>query len=279
MVVLQVQDLSRRRYKRGYPYPGGYEAAVSELVREGLVDSDRIGIIGFSRTCFYVMETLTTSTLHVKAASITDGVMGNYLQHMIMVDEPGFSELAGATIGAQPFGMGLQLWLKRSPLFNMDKVSAALQVVAEGRPDLACMWEPYAAMRYLHKPVDLILLNDNEHILSNPGARLASQGGAVDWMRFWLQDYEDPSPRKAEQYLRWRELRKLRDAEPQPMPTSLTGKQVPAYGISRVAGTYVHIQEKLASPYKETVPNSDDTANAKILDRNAVCGESRSRSC
>jgi len=52
---------------------------VSELVKEGLVDPERIGIIGFSRTCFYVMETLTTSTLHIKAASITDGVMGDYL--------------------------------------------------------------------------------------------------------------------------------------------------------------------------------------------------------
>jgi len=30
-------------------------------------------------------------------------------------------------------------------------------------------------MRYLHKPVDLILLNNNEHVLSNPAARLASQ--------------------------------------------------------------------------------------------------------
>jgi hypothetical protein len=68
-------------------------------------------------------------------------------------------------------------------------------------------------MRYLHKPVDLILLNDNEHVLSNPAARLVSQGGTVDWMRFWLQDYEDPIPDKAAQYVRWRELRKLCDAD------------------------------------------------------------------
>jgi hypothetical protein len=75
------------------------------------------------------------------------------------------------------------------------------------------MWEPYAAMRYLRKPVDLILLNNNEHVLSNPQARLVSQGGTVDWMRFWLQDYEDSSPAKAAQYVRWRELRRLRDTQ------------------------------------------------------------------
>jgi len=61
-------------------------------------------------------------------------------------------------------------------------------------------------MRHLHKPVDLIVLNNNEHVLSNPSARLVSQGGSVDWFRFWLQDYEDPDPSKAEQYRRWENL-------------------------------------------------------------------------
>lgn len=46
----------------------------------------------------------------------------------------------------------------------------------------------------------LNLLNDSEHVLTNPAARLASQGGTVDWMRFWLQDYEDPAAAKTEQY-------------------------------------------------------------------------------
>lgn len=31
----------------------------------------------------------------------------------------------------------------------------------------------------------------------------------LDWFRLWLQDYEDPDPAKAAQYMRWRELRKL----------------------------------------------------------------------
>ena len=69
------------------------------------------------------------------------------------------------------------------------------------------MWEPYAALRYLSKPVDLIVLKDAEHILSNPAARMASQGGTVDWFRFWLQDYEDSDPAKVEQYKRWETLR------------------------------------------------------------------------
>jgi hypothetical protein len=85
-----------------------------------------------------------------------------------------------------------------------------LVVAAGGESLLYMMWEPYAGLRYLQKPVDLTLLNTDEHVLTNPAVRMASQGGSVDWFRFWLQDYEDPNPTKADQYARWRELRGLR---------------------------------------------------------------------
>src|SRR2546426_345721 len=98
-----------------------------------------------------------------------------------------------------------------SPGFNLDKITAPLLVVGEGPASLLGMWEPYAGLRYLHKPVDLIMLNTDEHVLSNPAVRLASQGGTVDWFRFWLQDYEDPDPKKKEQYERWSGLRKMQE--------------------------------------------------------------------
>lgn len=72
---------------------------------------------------------------------------------------------------------------------------------------------PYAQLQYLHKAVDFIVLNFDEHVLTNPATRRASQGGNLDWFRFCLQDYEDPDPAKAEQYARWRELRKLQIAQ------------------------------------------------------------------
>jgi len=183
----------------------GYEAAINQLAADGQVDSSRIGIIGFSRSCLGVMAMLTTSSVRIRAASITDGVMGGYMQYITEVDSPAGSDFE-ATIGARPFGSGLQKWIARSPLFNMDRVTAALLVNSEGRSDLTFMWEPYAAMRYLRKPVDLILLDTHEHILTNPAVRMASQGGSVDWFRFWLQGYEDSDLGKVEQYRRWEQL-------------------------------------------------------------------------
>jgi len=96
----------------------------------------------------------------------------------------------------------------------MDKVQAPLLIVAgEGRSTLLDMWGPYAALRYLKKPVELVVLNSEEHVQSNPAARMVSQGGSVDWFRFWLQDYADPDPAKAGQYRRWEGLRLLQNTQ------------------------------------------------------------------
>ena len=45
----------------------------------------------------------------------------------------------------------------------------------------------------------------------NPSVPVASQDGSVDWFRFWLQDYEDPDPKKKKQYERWRGLKKMQE--------------------------------------------------------------------
>jgi len=193
-----------------------YEAAANELVKTGIADPDNLGIIGFSRTCYHVLEELTAGTLHVKAASITDGINYGYFQYLLSLDFDQsnlFPREADAIIGAPPFGEGLTLWLKRSPTFRMDRVETPLQVVAlDNHHSLVSMWEPYAALRYLRKPVDLIIIPDSEHVMTSPEERMISQGGTVDWFRFWLKGEEDPDPAKADQYARWRELRKQQEA-------------------------------------------------------------------
>jgi len=150
-LVLQVRDCPIRGTPDEAPCQvAGYEAAVRQLVANEMVDPQHVGIIGFSRTCFYVLQALTASKLHFAAASITDGVNEGYLQYLLNVDIDSSNSIAhdaDAIIGARPFGRGLQQWLERSPEFNMDKVIAPVQVVAT-RHGILQMWEPYAALRY-----------------------------------------------------------------------------------------------------------------------------------
>lgn len=226
-VVLQSPDAANCPYTTPQEHSCAisiYEAAVNQLVFEGLVDPERIGIIGFSHSGGYVLDELTAGSLHVKAALIEDADLVDYFRYMTEMDLGSWAlkpQEFDATVGARPFGEGLQLWLKRTPSFNLDRITAPLRIVVHG-PDTFLLgnWQPYAGLRYLHKPVDLILMNPanirgmsiSEHVLSTPALRMVSQGGSVDWFRFWLQGYEDPDPAKMEQYKRWRGLRQMQEA-------------------------------------------------------------------
>ena len=218
IVVLQVEDCPiRDSPEEGPCQMEGYEAAISGLATLGLIDPDRVGIIGFSRTCYYVLNFLSSSAFRFRAASITDGINAGYLQYITSVDTGGNGLVHeyDAMMGASPFGRGLREWLERSPEFNMDKIDTPLQIVALGRPSTLFMWEPYADLRLLDKPVELVVINTSEHILSNPAARAISQGRTVDWFRFWLQGYEDPDPAKAARYKLWEALRSKQPAKKQ----------------------------------------------------------------
>lgn len=214
IVVLQVDERCGASSEEMDCAVAAYESAVRKLTAEGIADPLRVGLIGFSRTCLYVMRTLTASRLSVAAASVTDGVTGSYWQYNIAAGFFNDMHARDEEIinQAQPIGAGLQKWLERSPEFNLDKVAGPLLVNGLGPDSLTYMWDIYAGLHFLHKPVELVMLNIDEHVLSNPRVRLASQGGTVDWFRFWLKGEEDPDPVKAEQYRRWRGLRSLQSA-------------------------------------------------------------------
>ena len=183
----------------------GFEAGAKQLVAEGLVDPQNVGYIGFSRTCYHGMELLANGTLPLKAALLADGITGDFFDFTLFGLEE-FNQL----VGAKPFGDGLETWVKRSPGFHLDRVTAPVEIASE-KLGVIQMWQPYALLRYLHRPVELTLMNSDEHVMTNPAERMASQGLSVDWFRFWMQGYEDSDPAKAEQYRRWQELRKIQE--------------------------------------------------------------------
>jgi hypothetical protein len=65
----------------------------------------------------------------------------------------------------------------------------------------------------LKRPVQLYFFPNQGHQPDAPEARLESLQQNIDWFRFWLQGYEDSDPAKAQQYARWRLLRKEQEDE------------------------------------------------------------------
>jgi dipeptidyl aminopeptidase/acylaminoacyl peptidase len=186
----------------------GYQSVIAQLSAAGLIDARRVGIVGFSRTCWHVEESLVNRPTIFAAATLADGIDHSYMQYRLFGEENGaFGKEIERVIGAKPIGEGLQRWLALAPSFHADRVITPLRIEAIGPASVLMEWELYASLRQQAKPVDIIYIPYGQHILQKPLDRLASQQGNVDWFRFWLQGYEDPDPAKSEQYRRWRRLR------------------------------------------------------------------------
>jgi dipeptidyl aminopeptidase/acylaminoacyl peptidase len=189
------------------------EGAVDYLNERELIDLNRIGIIGFSRTCLHVKAALVSSRIHFSAASVTDGFDGGYFQYILSLPSGlGFArDIELINGGNAPFGEGLKVWKDHSPGFNTDKVRTPLRINALSKGHVSGDWEWFAALSHLGKPVEMVVIEDGSHLLEKPWDRIISQQGNVDWFSFWLKDDEDPDPAKAEQYARWRDLRTQQD--------------------------------------------------------------------
>jgi dipeptidyl aminopeptidase/acylaminoacyl peptidase len=189
----------------------GFEAAIKQLTAEGSVDPRRVGIIGFSRTCFHVLYAITHRPDLFAAASITNGFGMSYMEYLTLTDVPLAQEEFVRVNGGMPFGDGLSAWLRDAPGFNLDKVRTPLLVSAFESGSLLGEWEIYSGLRILGKPVDMVWLRKENapHILVEPYQRYVSQQMSVDWFDFWLNHPEDTDPKKDAQYARWRELRTL----------------------------------------------------------------------
>lgn len=181
-----------------------YRSAIAFLQQRGLIDAHRVGVIGFSHTCFYVKYALAHAPSLFAAASVSEGEDGGYLRYLTRsntyVD-------ADSLYGGPPFGDHLKGWMERAPGFNLHRVQTPLRITTLNPRFLLGDWEWFEGLTLLEKPVDLVMLEDGQHILQKPAERMVSQEGNVDWFDFWLNGHEDPDLGKAAQYARWRKLR------------------------------------------------------------------------
>jgi len=187
-----------------------YEGLIDFLDRRGLIDRDRVGIIGFSRTVYKVAYTLTHSNYRFVAATLADGIDGGYFEYLLyqVENDPLLN-------GGLPFGRTLKLWFKNSPEFSMNKVHTPIRLEAYGPVSALGKWNWFSGLSILGKPVDFIYLPRGAHLLSKPAERMASQQGNVDWFCFWLKGEEGRDPRKREQYERWEGMRRMLEGSQQ----------------------------------------------------------------
>jgi dipeptidyl aminopeptidase/acylaminoacyl peptidase len=201
-----------------------YDTAVKALADRGLVDSKRVGIIGFSSSGYDVEFALVHGKTKYRAATVADNVEYSFSEYVMapLIGED--TNAVSAMYGGPPSGSTLKNWTDYSISFNVDKVHTPLLMEEMGNKALFDRRESppinitshfglFTELNLLHKPAEFYYYPTEVHQMDHPQARLANLQRNVDWYRFWLQGYERQNPEDPDQYKRWDHLRELRDAD------------------------------------------------------------------
>jgi hypothetical protein len=190
-------------------YQLAFETLAEQLAASGLADRSKIALDGFSRNGFWVEYTLAHSQFPFAAAVAADNYDPSYFQSALA----NWREPDEQWNGGPAFGVGLQQWLARAPGFNAERIHTPLRIIglSGGIPLIIGQWEIYSRLKYLKKPVEMVMQPDANthpsHTPQNPRQIMAVQYGVIDWFSFWLTGREDLSPQKRAQYARWRAFR------------------------------------------------------------------------
>jgi hypothetical protein len=209
-VVLQIEDNPQaitRDEHEGPATAAGFRAGIAQLIADGLVDALNIGLIAFSRTGWPALHLMARDPDMFAAVTMADTLSIGYSSFSYYSADSSATAQLAKLVGSKPAAASIGEWFSNNPLYASSRSKAAIRL--EAMVTGLGMWELYGLLRQANRPVDFILYPDGSHVLQKPEERLASQGGSVDWFRFWLQRYEDPDPSKQEQYGRWRKLRAL----------------------------------------------------------------------
>jgi len=203
-----------------------WDSAVRSLTAQGMIDPQRVGIIGFSRSGWYTEFALAFGKTRYAAATVTDNIQYSFSEYFLHHTRQIMQD-ANAIYGGPPSGETLHNWMNYSISFNMDKIHAPLLMEEMGHNapmesglsvpiNLAAHYELFAGLNALGRPVELYYYPLEAHQPDAPRARLETLQRNLDWYRFWLQGYKRPSPEDTSQYVRWDHLKSLTSVENTP---------------------------------------------------------------
>ena len=198
------KDFARGSVAEGYSPLASIESAVQTLVQQGVVDPNRIGVMGISYGGFLTEFCITHSHLF-KVSSLVDG--GGYGPAAFAMVGHNAEENDERVLGGPPSGATLQNWISFSPPFKANNVTGPVLMGFNDHEAFYGM-EMRSALERAGVPVEFWVYLGEGHIFTGPEHRLISMERNLDWFNFWLQDKEDPSSTKEAQYVRWGEMRK-----------------------------------------------------------------------
>ena len=203
----------------------GVRGAIDALVAQGIVDRERIGLMGWSATGELVLNLVTFSDVPIRAASLLDGDANTLFSLTITnAATDSFIMKKERANGGGLFGPGRARWLSNDPSLHTHCLRAAMRIETYSAT-VHNNWDIYALLRRQYKPVEMIMFPEGAHALGRPSDRMISLQGNVDWYRFWLNGEKRSTPvlpgesasDLAQQYARWEpmlDFKRLNDTAP-----------------------------------------------------------------
>jgi dipeptidyl aminopeptidase/acylaminoacyl peptidase len=179
----------------------GLESVIDLLVGQRVVDPRKIGMGGLS----FGSEATTWMAMHsdrLAAASIASTQVEPTYYWANAVAGRDVPKILRQAWGLGPPGETPELWQALSPALNVDRIRAPM-LIQIPEQEYRMIPEFIARLSRSTTPSEIYAFPNEPHVLVQPRHRAAAYARNLDWFRFWLQDYVDPDPLKAEQYRRW----------------------------------------------------------------------------
>lgn len=189
------------RYDQGL---AAVDSAVGLLASAGEIDRNRVGMGGLSFGSEVALWVASNSDL-LSAVSVTSPVASPLYYLLGSLKGKAFSDGLKGFWGLGSPDETPQRWRVLSPVFKLDRIRAPVLMQMPEQEYLYAL--DYAIPLMRRGQADLYAFPDEPHQKFQPRHKLASYDRNLDWFCFWLLGYEDPDPRKADQYGRWRVMK------------------------------------------------------------------------
>jgi dipeptidyl aminopeptidase/acylaminoacyl peptidase len=181
------------------------ESVVKLLSAEGRIDKNHVGMGGLSYggdvTLWTLAHSDVVSAASVSGVSVTPGFyLFNSLQRAVYSNLRKLWQLGAPSETPKR-------WREISPAYQLDRIKAPILFQMPEQEYRVTL--DYALPLTRRHQADIYVFPQETHIKFQPRHKLAVYERNVDWFRFWLQGYENPSPEKAGQYRIWREMKRL----------------------------------------------------------------------
>jgi len=159
------------------------ESIVRKLVRQDLVDPNRVGLTGLSYGAEITQFAITHSSIFAAAAtggwSARDPIF-YYLTY------DGWRRIFTDWMGSGPDGNGQNRWKELSPALNVSRFTAPLLVQAAESEYLSGL-QFYTNLKERDVPAELIIYPNEGHIKNQPTHKYFVYERNLAWFKFWLQ--------------------------------------------------------------------------------------------